>query len=209
MRVVVLRMTDHYYSKNPQSKKTPVELTCELKGNEFHLLASAGVFSKSNIDFGTRTLIDAFKMPDTSGDVLDLGCGYGAIGLAVAKAHPDRFVMMADVNERAVELAKENAARNNVVNVDVYESDGFKQVPSEKFAAILTNPPIRAGKQVIYKWFEESAHYLAKDGELWIVVQKKQGAPSMKTFLSGVFREVVTVTHEKGYHIFRAKHVID
>jgi len=202
-------MTDHYYSKNPQSKKIPVELTCMLKGNEFRLLASAGVFSKNNIDFGTRTLIDAFRLPNADGNVLDLGCGYGAIGLAMAKAYPDRFITMADVNERAVELAKENAARNNVVNVDIYQSDGFKQVPSKKFAAILTNPPIRAGKQVIYKWFEESANYLAKDGELWIVVQKKQGAPSMKTFLSGIFREVETVTHEKGYHIFRAKHVKD
>src|SRR5699024_7367142 len=121
---------------NPQSKKIPDELTCMLKGNEFRLLASAGVFSKNNIDFGTRTLIDAFRLPNADGNVIDLGCGYGAIGLAMAKAYPDRFITMADVNERAVELAKENAARNNVVIVDVFQSDDVKQLHSNEFAVI-------------------------------------------------------------------------
>lgn len=202
-------MSDHYYSKNPQSKKIPIELTCNLKGNEFKLLASAGVFSKSGIDFGTRTLIEAFRIPEASGGILDLGCGYGPIGLAMAKVYSDLTITMADVNGRAVELAKENASRNAVTNVDIYESDGFKQIPAGKYAAILTNPPIRAGKKVIYHWFQESASYLAEDGELWIVVQKKQGAPSMKAFLSEIYRKVETVTHEKGYHIIRAKHIID
>src|SRR5699024_11327180 len=100
-------MTDHYYSKNPQSKKTSIELTSSLKGNEFKLLASGGVFSKSGVDFGTRTLIEAFKIPETNGGILDLGCGYGPIGLALAKKYSDRLITMADVNERADELAKD------------------------------------------------------------------------------------------------------
>src|SRR5699024_440279 len=203
------QMTEHEQPKNPQAQKTPIELPCSLKGNEYKLLASGGVFSKHCIDLGTRTLIEAFKIPETNGGILDLGCGYGPIGLALATKYSNRLITMADVNERAVELAKENASRNGVANVEIYESDGFKQIPSGKYAAILTNPPIRAGKKVIYQWFEEIASYLAEAGELWIVVQKKQGAPSMKKFLSGIYQKVETVAHEKGYHIIRARHVID
>src|SRR5699024_12245680 len=111
------------------------------------------------IDFGTRTLIEAFNIPGTNGGILDLGCGYGPIGLALAKKHSDRLITMADVNERAVELAKENASRNGVANVEIYESDGVKQIPSGNYGAILTNPPIRVGKKVISQGFEERACY--------------------------------------------------
>src|SRR5699024_11612920 len=97
-------------------------------------------------DFGTRTLIEAFNIPGTNGEILDLGCGYGPIELALAKKHSDRLITMADVNERAVELAKENASRNGVENVEIYESDGFKQIPSGKYETILTKPAIRASK---------------------------------------------------------------
>src|SRR5699024_7999472 len=129
-------MTDQYYAKNPQSKKTPIELTCSLKGNEFKLHASGGALSKRGNELGTRTLIEAYNIPGTNGGILDLGCGYGPIGLALAKKHSDRLITMADVNERAVELAKENASRNGVANVEIYESDGFKQIPSGKYGHI-------------------------------------------------------------------------
>src|SRR5699024_12192249 len=116
--------------------------------------ASGGVFSKSGIDFGTRTLIEAFNIPGTNGGILDLGCGYGPIGLALAKKHSDRLITMADVNERAVELAKENASRNGVENVEIHESDGFEEIPSDKYDGIISYKPIRSGKTEISRWVE-------------------------------------------------------
>lgn len=113
------------------------------------------VFSKNEVDFGSRTLIDAFEAPEIEGDYLDLGCGYGPIGLSLAKADRTRVCHLVDVNERAIALAKENARVNQVDNVNIYSSDRFENV-NQAFAAILTNPPIRAGKQTVHLMLEES-----------------------------------------------------
>src|SRR5699024_7486576 len=120
----------------------------------------------------------------------------------------ERQVFMVDINERAIGLATQNAQRHNVSNVSILQSDGFEQVQNQRFAAVITNPPIRAGKKVTQAFFEESASHLVKDGELWLVVQKKQGAPSVITFLSTLFTEVEVIEKKKGYYIIRAAHQV-
>lgn len=144
-------------------------------------------------------------MPDVKGQVLDVGCGYGPIGLSIAKEFNDRIVHMVDVNERALELAKENASINHITNINIYESDRLVNVKGDQFAAILTNPPIRAGKQTVHDIFEQSHEHLVPNGELWVVIQKKQGAPSTLEKLKTLFSDVETVDKSKGYFIIKAK----
>ena len=198
-------MTEHYYSNKPQTESKPRHFKFTLLDFEFKFETDAGVFSKSEVDFGSRVLIDAFEMPEVEGDVLDVGCGYGPIGLSIAKANPERFVHMMDINSRAVQLAEKNAVANGVQNVRIFESDGLENAGDVKVAAILTNPPIRAGKETIFRFYDDSYKKLVKDGELWVVIQKKQGAPSTMSHLEEMFGSVDVVEKKKGYWIIRAK----
>ncbi len=198
-------MSDHYYSNKPQTESKPRQWKFTLLGFEFKFETDAGVFSKSEVDFGSRVLIDAFEMPEVEGDVLDVGCGYGPIGLSIAKANPERFVHMLDVNTRALQLAEKNASLNGVQNVRIFESDGLSNVGDVKVAAILTNPPIRAGKETVFRFYDGAFEKLVSGGELWVVIQKKQGAPSSVSHLEEMFSEVDVVEKKKGYWIIRAK----
>ncbi|GGF35335.1 hypothetical protein GCM10010954_37990 [Halobacillus andaensis] len=200
-------MSEHYYSKTTEAKSEERSWSFALKGNEFTFTTDHAVFSKGEVDFGSKVLIDAYTPPDIQGDILDLGCGYGPIGLAIAKADLDRKVVMVDVNERALALASKNAKQNQVENVMIKESDRFSNLEGHSFAAVLTNPPIRAGKQVVHAMFTESFTALKPNGELWVVIQKKQGAPSAKEKLEELFGNVELVVKKKGYYILKAKKV--
>ena len=197
-------MSEHYFSKIPQSKSEPKTWNYTLRGREYSFISDVGVFSKNEVDFGTRLVIEHFKVPSIAGDILDLGCGYGPIGIALASENQDRKITMVDVNERALELARENAKKNNVKNIDVIQSDGLSQLDHSSFAAVVTNPPIRAGKKVVHRMFEESKQALLSHGELWVVIQKKQGAPSAKEKLESLFGYVEVVSRSKGYFILKA-----
>ncbi|WP_284141005.1 MULTISPECIES: class I SAM-dependent methyltransferase [unclassified Virgibacillus] len=197
-------MAEHYFSQKPQSTSSPKKWTYQLRERNFTFTSDVGVFSKHEVDFGSRLLIEQFQEPSISGDILDVGCGYGPIGIALAASFSDRKVIMSDVNERALQLARENAEQNNITNVDFIKSDRFSNLKEIQLAAIVTNPPIRAGKKVVHGIFEESKPALIKGGELWTVIQKKQGAPSAKDKLEELFGNVETVARDKGYFIFRA-----
>lgn len=198
-------MAEHYYSKTPDSKSSPMTWDFKLRENTFTFTTDNGVFSKKEVDFGSRMLIEAFTEPEVAGEILDLGCGYGPIGISLAKSFPDRHIVMSDINERALELAKQNAKHNRLDNIKLENSDRLEAFEKERFAAVLTNPPIRAGKQVVHQMFEESCQALKENGELWVVIQKKQGAPSALQKLEELFKEVDTVEKKKGYFIFKAK----
>ncbi|WP_349409116.1 class I SAM-dependent methyltransferase [Pseudalkalibacillus sp. SCS-8] len=197
-------MGDHYYSSKPTSERDVRDWSFTLKGRSFRFYSDAGVFSKDEVDFGSRLLIEAFRKPAVEGPILDMGCGYGPIGISVAAAFPESKVTMVDVNERAVELSKKNAERNKIDNVEIYQSNLFEEVKERGFSAILTNPPIRAGKSVVHTIFEKAYEHLKPEGELWIVIQKKQGAPSAMEKLQSIFQEVELVERKKGYHIIRS-----
>ncbi|MGG0186281.1 class I SAM-dependent methyltransferase [Bacillus rhizoplanae] len=197
-------MADHYFSNDPSSKSDRKQWEYTLRGSRFVFLSDRGVFSKNEVDFGSRLLIEAFQMPDAQGDVLDVGCGYGPIGLSLAKGFQERVVHMVDVNERALGLAKENAANNRIENIQIYQSSVYENVKGQ-YAAILSNPPIRAGKQVVHEILEKAVEYLVPGGELWIVIQKKQGAPSAMKKLEEVFDFVEVAEKKKGYYIIKSK----
>jgi len=197
-------MADHYFTNQPNSKTDKKVFSFTLRGNVLKFQSDAGVFSRNEVDFGSRVLIETFTFPGIEGTILDVGCGYGPIGLSIAKDDENRLVEMVDVNLRAIELAKENANVNNIENVKIYESSIYENVTGE-YAAILTNPPIRAGKVVVHTILREAHEKLLSGGELWVVIQKKQGAPSALDLLKELFDEVDVVKKEKGYYIIKSK----
>lgn len=201
-------MTNHYYSRNPEVESKPEQWSFTLRGNEYRFKTDAGVFSKREVDFGSRLLIEAFECSlEDDRPIIDIGCGYGPIGLSVASLYPNRTVHMVDVNARAIDLSKENAQANGIRNVNVYESSVFSEVKETDFAAVISNPPIRAGKKVVHEILEESKRFLETGGELWIVIQKKQGAPSAMAKMEEVFGNVEVVLKKKGYYILKSKKV--
>jgi 16S rRNA (guanine1207-N2)-methyltransferase len=197
-------MTEHYFSKKPHTDSSPKTWKTELKNKMYTFTTDTNVFSKNAVDFGSRLLIETFKAPDVPGDFLDLGCGYGPIGVSIADTYPDRHVVMADVNERAISLAKENTKTNLIENVEVVISDLFSNLSDREFASVITNPPIRAGKDVVHHIFEGAKEVLVEKGELWVVIQKKQGAPSAKKKINDLFDNVEVVDRKKGYYILKA-----
>lgn len=198
-------MSDHYYSRTQNVGSDPKYWNFTLKSHAFRFKTDNGVFSKNEIDYGSRLLIDTFVPTDPDGAILDVGCGYGPIGLAVAKSYPNAKIHMVDINERAMALAVENARLNNVNNVQVYQSDRLSSVTERHFSDILTNPPIRAGKNIVHDIFEQSYQHIVPGGSIWVVIQKKQGAPSAIEKLEQLFSEVEVVEKKKGYFILKAK----
>jgi 16S rRNA (guanine1207-N2)-methyltransferase len=196
-------VSDHYYTNRPRAEHDERQFTFDLRGYPLRFITDAGVFSRDRVDFGSVLLIETMEISRDAA-VLDVGCGYGPIGLTAARLADQGRVTMIDVNERAVELARRNAEINGIRNVDIRVSDLYSAVQGERFDVILTNPPIRAGKETVHRIFTEGYERLREGGELWVVIQKKQGAPSALKKLQETYGQVEEVERSKGYHIFRA-----
>ena len=198
-------MNDQYYTADPSSESRPVPCAFPYRGYGLNFMTDAGVFSKGELDVGSRLLLDA--LPALSGDVLDLGCGWGAIGVAIARANKAARVVMADVNHRALGLAKENCQRNGVT-AEIIESDGMSAVMDRMFDVVVTNPPIRAGKQVIYGMFADAAKRLREGGALYLVIRKQQGAESCVKYLRTLYGAVEKLDKSGGFWVLKASEPI-
>lgn len=193
-------MAKMYYDENPDSIHDIHELKVKLLNQPFTFYTDSGVFSKKMIDFGSQVLLNTLTF-DSGDSVLDLGCGYGPLGISLTKVQ-DVKVTMVDINNRAIELALKNAEKNQV-DVNIFQSNIYENVLST-FDHIISNPPIRAGKKVVHEIIEKSIHYLNDGGDLTIVIQKKQGAPSAKEKMAHIFGNVETLKKDKGYYILRS-----
>ena len=189
-----------YYAENPDAAHDIHELRVELLGEKMTFLTDAGVFSKKMIDFGSQLLLKCLEV-NQGETVLDVGCGYGPLGLSLAKAYGVQATMV-DINNRALDLARQNAERNKV-EAKIFQSNIYEQVEG-KFDHVISNPPIRAGKQVVHEIIEKSEDFLETGGDLTIVIQKKQGAPSAKSKMEDVFGNCEIVKKDKGYYILRS-----
>lgn len=196
-------MSEHYYSRKPSVAHDLHTIEETMRGRRFMFVTDAGVFSKKGVDYGSRLLVETMVF-SVDARVLDVGCGYGPIGLSAAVLAHKGSVTMVDINERAVELARQNANRNNVGNVEILQSDLLSEVKGQTFDAVLTNPPIRAGKEIVHRLFEQAHEVLVPGGALWVVIQKKQGAPSAYDKLETLFARVEKVERDKGYWILKA-----
>ena len=188
-----------YYFTNDDSLKSEIKkIDVVIDNLPFSFLTDNGVFSKKGLDFGTRTLLE--NLSDIKGRVLDIGCGYGPIGIYIAKKY-DVTVDMTDVNQRSLSLAKENAKLNGVT-VTTFYSDLYDSLHG-KYDFIVTNPPIRVGKKVLYQLLFEAKDHLIENGQLWLVINKDQGAKSLLKDLNKEYKATV-VCKNKGFFIIRA-----
>lgn len=194
-------MTKMYYAENPDSAHDIHELKVTLLGQSFTFLTDSGVFSKKMVDYGSQVLLNTLDF-EKGKILLDLGCGYGPLGISLAKVQGVKPTMV-DINNRAIDLAKQNAQKNGV-EADIFQSDIYEKV-NGTFDYIISNPPIRAGKQVVHTIISESINYLKVGGNLTIVIQKKQGAPSAKAKMEEVFGNVEILKRDKGYYILRSE----
>ena len=193
-------MSKMYYAENPDAAHDIHELRVDLLGEKMTFLTDAGVFSKKMVDFGSQLLLKCLEV-NQGETVLDVGCGYGPLGLSLAKAYGVQATMV-DINNRALGLARKNAERNKV-EATIFQSNIYEQVKG-KFDHVISNPPIRAGKQVVHEIIEKSKDFLGIGGDLTIVIQKKQGAPSAKSKMEDVFGNCEIVKKDKGYYILRS-----
>lgn len=191
----------HYYTNNRDLPSKIRTIKYTYNKHELTLLSDNGVFSNDRVDFGTNVLLNALEFPNENFKLLDLGCGYGIIGIAVAKAFPNAQILMSDVNDRAIELTNSNIVKNNV-KASSKISYLFDNI-AEMFDMIVTNPPIRAGKAVVHGMIEQGYSHLNPNGEFWAVIQKKQGAESFIKKMKELFTEVITVDKINGYYILR------
>ena len=193
-------MSKMYYAENPDAAHDIHELRVDLLGEKMIFLTDAGVFSKKMVDFGSQLLLKCLEV-NQGETVLDVGCGYGPLGLSLAKAYGVQATMV-DINNRALDLARQNAERNKV-EATIFQSNIYEQVEGT-FDHVISNPPIRAGKQVVHEIIEKSKDFLEAGGDLTIVIQKKQGAPSAKSKMEEVFGNCEIVKKDKGYYILRS-----
>ena len=176
------------------------EFSFSFYGVDYKFKTDNGVFSKGRIDFGTKFLLDTLPIKDIKGDILDVGCGYGVISIILGKIL-EVEVDGVDVNKRALHLGEMNKKLNNVYNVHFFESDVYENV-NKKYDAIITNPPIRAGKDVVYKIFDEAKDHLKENGRLYIVIRKEQGAKSAIEHLKTLYN-VEVLDKKSGYFIIK------
>ena len=196
-------MGSHYFKNDNTVKSEERLIRFHFNGKAFELFSDNGVFSKNGLDEGSNILIEyILKMP-LNGRLLDMGCGYGPIGLTLATFFRDSFIDMFDIHERAVNLAKKNQQKLGIENVEIGVSDGFENVKNS-YNFIFINPPIRAGKQVIYKMFDDSFNSLCSGGSLVIVIRKSHGAPSAQKKLTELFGNCEIKEKNKGYYILQS-----
>jgi len=196
-------MSKMYYDEHPDAQHDIHELQVVLLGERMKFLTDAGVFSKKMIDFGSQVLLSCLSFQQGE-MVLDVGCGYGPLGLSLVKAQ-GVYATMVDVNTRALDLAQKNAALNQV-EAKIFQSNVYDEVEG-CFDHIISNPPIRAGKKVVHEVLSGSFDHLNPGGDLTIVIQKKQGAPSAKAKMEEVFGNCEILKKDKGYYILRSEKV--
>ena len=211
----------HYFSEKQEVKSDRKIIRYEIENRNFEFVTDNGVFSKTKVDFGTDVMLKVFLRENSNKknqkfDVLDIGCGYGVVLVVVKSFFKNARTVSSDVNERALELARENLFKNGVVKSNDSEDNDFGNSDfkviksfafdniSKKFDVILSNPPIRAGKQTIFQIYEQSFEHLNENGEFYCVIQTKHGAKSTQKKLEEIFGNCETLEINAGYRIFRS-----
>lgn len=195
---------NHYFTDNRQLAQNRKEISFRFSCFTYTFITDNGVFSKNNVDYGSMVMLNALEKETLGEKILDVGCGYGVFGITLKKIYPNSHFTMVDVNPRAVELARENAQKNQV-DVEVLESYIYENVKDCDYTDIITNPPIRAGKEVIYHIFEEAYDHLTDNGRLWVVIRKQQGALSAQKKIAEIFGNCEIIKKDKGYFILKSQ----
>jgi 16S rRNA (guanine1207-N2)-methyltransferase len=198
------RRTEHYFAAAPSSQAKLGIIRTTLRGNSFEFLTASSVFSKKRVDIGTRLLIEAMKLPET-GAVLDVGCGYGAVGIAAAASNPRLHVVMTDVNARAVRLARKNAQKNKVPNVEVRCGFLYEPVGDLTFNCVLSNPPVSAGMETVKAILTQAPHVMADKAAFQMVIRSKIGAKTLPLLFNEAFGNCTVLARKSGYRVLIAE----
>lgn len=201
---MTMPQANHYFSQHPASKPRYGLIRAQLRGRFFEFLTASGVFSKKRVDLGTKLLVESMVLPE-AGSVLDLGCGYGAVGIVAAVFNPCEHVFMVDVNQRAVRLARENAKRNGVANIEFGSGFLYEPVNEMRFDAVLSNPPVSAGMKVVLPIIEQAPSHLAGNGVLEMVVRSKVGGRRLVKVMEETFGNVEVLARQSGYRVLLSK----
>lgn len=192
---------DHYFSDHQELSKNRREIPFRFLRCDYLLQVDDGVFSNKHVDTGTAAMLKVIAEHELKGKALDMGCGYGVIGVVLNDVFPELIVDGVDINPRAVDLAKENYQKYHVSG-DLRQSDGVGK--KEVYDIVITNPPIRVGKKKMYSLFEEAYEALKPKGELWYVIRKQHGAKSAEKFIRALFGQCELKQRDKGFYIYRA-----
>lgn len=199
---------EHYFIAKEHKEEDFFEFKTTVEGYDFVLKSCDSIFSKDVVDYGTNLLIKTFVKNHEDDlenkTILDVGCGYGIIGLSLARIYKNASVDMCDINSVAVELSKFNTIKNHIKNVrEIKESNAYESI-TNTYDFIITNPPIKAGKENLLNILLGAHNHLSENGELWLVIKKKHGEDSVKKALSNVFGEVEVMKRDAGYYILKA-----
>ena len=195
---------NHYFAEHPKSKMRLGIIRTHLRGKSFEFLTASGVFSKKRVDLGTRLLIESMVLPQ-EGYVLDIGCGYGAVGIAAAIFNPNLRVIMVDVNERAVRLARQNAEKNYVSNVEVRRGYLYEPVKDLVFSCVLSNPPVSAGMETVKAIISEAPEHMASKALFQMVVKSKIGGKRLLMVFEEAFGNIEVLARKSGYRVLMSK----
>ncbi|GAB3278597.1 methyltransferase [Microbacterium sp. MEC084] len=199
-------MVDHYFSASPTSAENLRRIRVPLAGRTVELTTAAGVFSPERLDAGTAVLLANAPEPPSGGDFLDLGCGWGPIALSMALSSPHARIWAVDVNERALDLVRRNAASLGLENVNAVLPE---DVPAEvSFRTIRSNPPIRVGKSVLHELMETWIPRLAERSDAYLVVKRDLGSDSLQRWLASTFDDGYSVYRTatgKGYRVLKVR----
>jgi 16S rRNA (guanine1207-N2)-methyltransferase len=195
--------SQQYFTSQPATDSKPEQVTWRLPDRLVTLWTDRGVFSRGKVDRGTELLARTMQLPET-GDLLDLGAGYGPLGIVAALRSPQARVTLVEINARAAGLAERNLALNGLTNAEVLVGDAPEVLGERQFDAIVFNPPMHAGKAVLMRLFADARARLRPGGSLWFVAQTKQGAKTLARDLGELFTQVETVALGGGFRVYRA-----
>jgi 16S rRNA (guanine1207-N2)-methyltransferase len=196
--------TEHYFAAVPKSEAKLGIIRTRLRGKAFEFLTASSVFSKKQVDLGTRLLIETMALPET-GTVLDVGCGYGAVGIAAATSNPRLHVVMTDVNARAVRLAKQNAQKNRVSNTEARSGCLYEPVKDLTFNCVLSNPPVSAGMETVKAIITEAPQVMAHEATFQMVIRSKIGAKTLPHVFNETFSNCQVLARKSGYRVLLAE----
>ena len=198
------KTVEHYFAAVPKSQEKFGLVRTSFFDRPFEFLTSSSVFSKRKIDVGTRLLIESMVLPQT-GCVLDIGCGYGAVGIVAAASNPKLHVFMTDVNARAINLAKRNLKINKIANAEVRYGFFYEPVENLKFGCVLSNPPVSAGMETVNNIVRKAPTVMAKDASFQLVIRSKIGAKSLPQLLTETFGNCDVLARRSGFRVLVSK----
>jgi 16S rRNA (guanine1207-N2)-methyltransferase len=200
----VAKNVEHYFVANPKSRPRFGLIRTYLRGKPFEFLTASGVFSKQRVDLGTRLLIESMLLPK-KGCALDIGCGYGAVGIGAAAFNPRLYVILVDVNARAVWLARQNVEKNMVSNAEVRRGCLYAPVEDLIFDCVLSNPPVSAGMETVRAMIVEAPRHMVCGGVFQMVVKSKIGGKRLRTIFEEAFGNVEVLARESGYRVLLSR----